>query len=486
MNLSNALQENMEMLKKTFGNDQSLIFREFSIGGIGNVECLAVFIIGMVDMSRINFEIIKPLLDMKAKETDTDIYLLSVMKNMITSAQVETTDNLDKVVDFLLKGYTLVLIDGYDKAIAINTLSMKRRSISEPESEKIVRGPRDGFNESLFTNISLIRSRIKSEDLKFYFKNIGRITKTKVCLCYLDNIASQDIVKEVERRLDEIDIDGILDSGYIQELIEDEGYSPFRTIGYTERPDTVVGKLLEGRIAILCDTSPVALTLPSLFVEYFIVNESYYNNFYYASFNRLLSWIGFFLTTSIPALYTAIITFHQEMLPTPLILSISAAREGVPLPTIAEMILILLVFEILREASVRIPAVIGQTISIVGALIIGQAAVEARLISAPIIIVAALSGMTSFLVPKMEQAIIVVRLLFLLASAFIGLYGYIFCFIILLIHLASMKSFGIPYMMFGSSLLPQDQKDVVLRAPWWNMKKRPRIIASKNMDRQKR
>ncbi len=293
-----------------------------------------------------------------------------------------------------------------------------------------------------------------------------------------------EIVEEVNKRLDGIDIDGILDTGYILELIGDNTYSPFTTIGYTERPDAVVGKLLEGRVAILCDNSPVALTLPFLFIEYFSVSQDYYSHFLYASFNRLLSWIGFFLTTSIPAIYTAIITFHQEMLPTPLILSVSAARQGVPLPSIAEMILILFVFEVLREASVRIPAVIGQTISIVGALIIGQAAVEARLISAPIIIVAAASGITGFLVPKMEQAVILVRFMFLLASAFMGLYGYIFLCIILYIHLTSMRSFGIPYMLFGSSLLSQDQKDIVFRAPWNKMIKRPRILASKNTNRQ--
>lgn len=259
MNVSNILQENVTMLKSAFKDDQSLLFREFSIGGTKNVECLAVYIEGMVDMARVNTEIISPLLNLKAKETDTDIYLPSVLKNKISSAQVETTSEYDKLVNYLINGYTVILIDGYDKVIAINTLSVERRRISEPDSEKVVRGPREGFNESLANNISLIRARIRSEKLKFHFREIGSVSKTKVCLCYLEDIASLEIVKEVEKRLDEIKIDAILDSGYIQELITDAGYSPFRTIGHTERPDVVEGKLLEGRVAIVCDGSPFAL-----------------------------------------------------------------------------------------------------------------------------------------------------------------------------------------------------------------------------------
>ncbi|HYE83933.1 MAG TPA: spore germination protein [Clostridia bacterium] len=485
MEISNILQDNIAALKKTFIADESLLFREFSIGGAKNVECVAVYVDGLVNVTRINDEIISPLLDMKASETNTDIYLPSVLKNKITSAQLETTGNYNELTNFLLNGYTSILMDGYKQAIVINTSGMERRKISEPDTEKVVRGPREGFNESLFTNISLLRSRIKSESLKLHFREVGRLTKTKVCLCYLENVASLDTVKEVERRLDHIDIDGILDSGYIQELISDERYSPFRTIGHTEKPDVVAGKLLEGRLAIFCDGSPFVLTLPYIFIEYFHVSEDYYSNYYYVTFNRLLSFTSFFITTSIPAIYTALITFHQEMLPTPLILSISAARQGIPLPTIAEMILILFVFEVLREASLRIPTVVGQTISIVGALIIGQAAVEAKLISAPIIIVAAASGLTSFLVPKMEQGVIIVRLVFLLSSAFLGLYGYIFSVIAMYIHLASMKSFGIPYMLFISSLSVEDQKDVLIRAPWWLIKKRPKLIAEKNIRRQK-
>lgn len=486
MNVSHVLQDNISFLKNTFNKDESLIIREFSIGGAANIDCTAVFIDGMVGAERINTEVIGPLLAMEEREADKDIYLPNVLKNVISSPQVETTESFEEILNYLLNGFTVIFIDGYEKAIAANTLQLFRRKPIEPVSEKVVRGPRDGFNESLFNNITFVRSRIKNEKLKFHFREIGKQTKTKVCVCYIEGIAQESIVKEVEKRLDAIDIDGILDSGYIQELISDNGYSPFRTVGHTERPDVVAGKLLEGRVAIFCDGTPFVLTMPYLFLEYFSSNENYYNHFYYATFNRILSLIGFFLSTSVPAIYIALITYHQEMLPTSLILSISAARQGIPLPTIAETILILFIFEILREASIRIPEVIGQTISIVGALIIGQAAVEARLISAPIIIIGAISGITSFLVPKMEQGIIITRLAVLLSSAFLGLYGYTFCGILLFIHLTSMRSFGIPYMLFSASLSGKDQKDVIYRAPWWSMFSRPRIIASQNTTRKKK
>jgi spore germination protein KA len=486
MNVSHVLQDNITALKNGFDKDDSLLIREFSIGGAANIDCIAAFIDGMVNMERINNEIIGPMLSMKEQEADKDIYLPNVLKSVITSPQVETAGSFNEIMNYLLNGFTVILIDGYDKAIAANTLKVFRREPVEPVSEKVVRGPRDGFNESLFINISLIRSKIKNEKLKFHFREIGRETKTKLCLCYIEGIAQDSIVEEVEKRLDAIDIDSILDSGYIQELICDKGYSPFRTIGHTERPDVVAGKLLEGRVAIICDGSPFALTMPYLFLEYFSSNENYYNHFYYAAFNRMLSLIGFFLSTSVPAIYVALITYHQEMLPTALILSISAARRGIPLPTIAETILILFVFEMLREASIRIPEVIGQTISIVGALIIGQAAVEARLISAPIVIIGAVSGISSFLVPKMEQGIIIPRLAMLLSSAFLGLYGYTFCGILIFIHLASIKSFGLPYLLFSASLSSKDQKDVIFRAPWWSMITRPRIVTSQNITRKKK
>ncbi|MDF2519531.1 MAG: spore gernimation protein, partial [Clostridia bacterium] len=312
----------------------------------------------------------------------------------------------------------------------------------------------------------------------------GAETKTKICICYIENIVDKKIVEELHRRLDKIDLDGVLDVAYLAELITDDIATPFRGLGDTERPDVVAGKLLEGRVAILCDGTPIALTLPFIFLEYFNVNEDYYNNYFLATFNRAIRWLGFFLTSSVPAIYVALVTYHQEMIPTQLLLSISASRQGVPFPTIVEAIVMLIVFEIIRETSVRIPTAVGQTISIVGTLVIGQAAVEAKLVSAPMIIVAAITAITSYIVPRMQIELIITRFIFLFLSAFLGLYGYIFGCIILFIHLSSLRSFGIPYMLNIASLNKSDIKDTIIRVPWSSMKKRPELIAAKNRVRK--
>jgi len=303
-------------------------------------------------------------------------------------------------------------------------------------------------------------------------------------VCYIDGIAKESIHKELMKRLIDIDIDAILDSGYIEEIIKDAPYSPFRTVINTERPDVVAGKLLEGRFAVICDGSPVVLTLPSIFVEIFQSNEDYYDNFIYSSFTRFLRWLCFFLSTSVPAIYVAIVTFHQELLPTPLLISIYASRKGVPFPSVVEALGMSIIFEILREAGLRMPKHIGGAVTIVGALVLGDAAVAARLVSAPIVEITAITGIATFLIPQV-LGIIIVRLILLILASFLGLYGYIFGVMGLVLHLMSIRSFGVPYMTNVPSFSNQDIKDTVIRAPWWNMYLRPKMF-TKNKKRMKK
>jgi len=293
-------------------------------------------------------------------------------------------------------------------------------------------------------------------------------------------MASEKILTELVERLDKIDIDGVLDSNYIQELIKDEPLSPFKTIGNTERPDVVAAKLLEGRFAVIVDGSPSALTLPFLFIEYFQVNEDYYQNYIFSSINRLLRIIAAYITISTPAFYVGLTTYQQEMIPEELLFSISASRRGVPFPTIVEAVVMILIFELLREAGTRMPESIGQTVNIVGALVLGQAAVEARFVSSPIIIVTALTGITGLITPKIKGPIISLRFILLFLSAVLGLYGYTFGVMGLFIHLFSMRSFGIPYMLRLGSLRPEDVKDTVVRAPLWFMYFRPQLLSPRN------
>jgi len=266
----------------------------------------------------------------------------------------------------------------------------------------------------------------------------------------------------------------------IAELISDSAISPFKSVGSTERPDVVAAKMLEGRIAIIVDGTPVAITAPHIFIEYFQVNEDYYINYYFSSINRVLRILCFILSISLPAVYISLTTFHQEMIPTPLIRSISAARQGVPFPTVVEVMLLLITFEILREAGTRMPTAIGNALSIVGALVLGQSAVEARLVSAPVVIIVAFTAIAGLALQRMSGAIIISRVIFIIFSSIIGLYGYIFGILGLLIHLFSLRSFGVPYMLTLMNLDPQDIKDTVIRSPLIYMKYRPKFIAPNN------
>lgn len=478
--LKKALDANIGLFKEIFRDDDTFVMRCFENRQNDEIKCCILFVDQMVNKEMIDENIIRPIL-----LNTTGIKDIDILENQVVfTNNVQKTKSVDPLVQAIVAGNTVLLLDGSSEALIIGTKEWKSRALEEPEAEKTIRGSREGFIETLMVNLTLIRRRLQTPRLKFKFKTIGVETHTRVCVCYIEGIVNQKILNELWKRLDNIGIDGILGAGYISELIRDSPFSPFKTIGSTERPDIVAAKLLEGRIAVVVEGTPVVLTVPYLFNEYFQTNEDYYVNFYFSSINRILRILGFIITVSVPAGYVALMAFHQEMIPTHLLLSISSARQGVPFPTIVETILLLFVFEILRETGTRMPSNIGQALSIVGALVLGQAAVDARIMSAPVIIVVALSGITGLLIPKMSGAIIILRLIFLLLSAYLGLYGLIFGIMGFLLHLCELRSFGIPYMIYISSLNPEDLKDTTIRAPWWYMKYRPRLIAVNNRVRQ--
>lgn len=483
-NVSDSIEENFRRMKEIFRNDQGVVYRKFLIAREKSCQGLIIYIDCISDTTVVSNNILKPLMEIRRSELSERIHIEQIANNFLSSGKFKRTSDFAELTSSILSGDTAFFLEHSKEALIIHTAGWEERAVEEPDSEKVVRGPKEGFTESLETNMSLIRKRFKTTDLKFEMKQIGRITKTNICICYIQGIASPKVLAEVRRRLDDISIDGVISSGYLQEFMDDSPYSPYKTIGDTERPDIVAAKLLEGRIAVLSDGSPFALTMPFIFLEYFQINADYYENYYFASINRIIRWIGFFMTTSLPAIYTALVAFHPEMIPTPLLMSIAASRQGRPFPTVVEALLMLFVFEMLREAGTRIPSVVGQTISIVGALVIGEAAVEAHLVSAPMVIVAALTGITVFLTPKMGAGIILMRLTALLLSAFLGMYGYIFTFIAFYTFLSSVRSFGVPYLLGINVLDNESQKDVFIRAPWSTMKKRPQLLAPGNKYRQ--
>lgn len=475
--LTKSLNSNIELIKGVFKGDDSLIARYIENPYNVSFKCCIFYIDGMVNNLLMNQDIIKPLLEYRLSNYSAN-YIDIIAKQITLSNSIEKTNDIERLTHAIVYGDCILLAEGCSDALILNTKGWITRSPSEPEIERVLRGPHEGFNESLMTNLSMLRRRLQTQELKMEFKTLGTRSKTKACVCYIDNLVNKKVLAELEKRLTQFSMDGVLDTNYISEFIKDEPYSPVKTVGSTERPDVAAGKLLEGRIALFLDGTPVVLTMPYLFIENFQSSDDYYINYYFASFNRIIRIVAFLISISAPAVYVALTTFHQEMLPTKLTISISMARQGVPLPTILETIAMLLVFELLRETSMRTNQSMGQALSIVGALVIGQAAVDAKLISAPIIIVVSIAGITGIMLPKLKGLIVALRFIFSVFSTIIGLYGYIFGMMGLLLYLINMRSFGIPIMLsIGESGL-QNNKDIFIRAPWWFMIKRPRFISS--------
>lgn len=477
--LGSTVDSNIKIFKSIFNNDDTIIYHEFQNQNTCDVKCCIIFANGMIERRILNESIVAPIMNNPSLNINKDL-LDYVLYKVISTCEGKKSSNVNNMIEQILSGDTLLLLDGFSEVIIIESKGWKTRSIEEPSTEKIVRGPREGFNESLITNLCMVRRKLRTTDLKFKFLNLGVRSNTQACICYIEGIANEKILKEFEKRLAGIDLDGMLATGYVMELIKDAPLSPFKTIGSTERPDVIAAKLLEGRVALILEGTPVAITVPHVFIEYFQTNDDYYISYYFSSISRLLRIIGFTIATSVPAIYVALTTFHQEMIPTPLIVSIAQSRQGVPFPSIIEAIGLLIVFEIIRETATRTPTQMGQTLSIVGALVIGQAAVDARLVSAPMIIIVALAGITGMIIPKMKGAVLVLMFLFLFLSAFLGMYGYIFGVAGLLIHLFEIRSFGVPFMLNLTSLDPQDLKDTAIRAPWWYMKHRPKYMSKDN------
>ncbi|MDF2989054.1 MAG: spore germination protein GerA family [Eubacterium sp.] len=485
--LLSSLDDNISLLKQIFSNDGTLIIRELKNKTSKDFRGCLLYIEGMVNTEIVNEYIIQPILACNLSDDLVhDNLIEELMSKVIVSNNVSLETEVNKVVSAIISGDTVFLSALYDKALVINSKGWQTRTISEPESARVVRGPREGFTEAIMMNLTLVRRKIKNSDLKFKFREIGERTHTRVCICFIESLAMEGILDELEQRLDKINIDGIMDSGYIQELIKDSPYSPFETVGFSERPDVVASKLLEGRVALFVDGSPFVLTVPYLFVENFQANEDYYNNFIFASINRLIRGFTAVVSNTIPAIFLALVTYHQEMLPTPLLLSISASRQGVPLPTSLSLFVMLFIFDILREVGTRMPSPIGQAVNIVGTLVLGQAAVEARLVSAPVVIITALTGIMTLINMNFIGSTITFRTYLLLGASVLGFYGFFLSLIMMYLHLMSIRSFGVPYMMNVTRAMNHDGQDAWIRAPWWVMTLRPKILGNKNLTRQPR
>jgi len=483
--LSPSLAANLQKLQsEIFANDETIVYRRFKTKKPRALDCALVYADNMVKHEYLSLSVLRPMMQAEVPGSVRGRQLAHYFaEQVIYSDDSQFAGSYSDIGDRIMEGVAVILVDGCSLGIVVDAKGWAKRAVTEPPTESVVRGPRQGFSEDLGVNISMVRLKIASPHFKTRFLSVGTQSKTRVAIMYLENVTSMALVEEVQRRIEQIKIDAVLDSGYIQELIQDAPFSPFPTIGQTERPDVVAAKILEGRVAVLVDGSPFALTMPYLLVEAFQANEDYYNHWIIASFHRLVRYISFFITTSTPALYIALISYHPQLIPTNLVVSIAAARKNTPFPGIVEVVGMGLVFEILREGGVRLPRPIGQAISIVGAIVLGDAAVSASLISAPMIIVVGITGVAGFVVPTLNDISVLMRLFFVLLAAALGLYGFVLGAIAIGLLLSSMESFGVPYLSTMTTLVPQDVKDTLLRVPWWQMVLRPRFIAAKDRQR---
>lgn len=467
--LSNDLKQNLDTITKALGDAQDLTIRKFTMASDDKVKAAVVALEGMTEHNLINEQVLKNLmLDVRFEDpTGNQALFQRIKTNGISSLAIKEVKTIDEAVKGIIAGDTVFLLDGVNQALVIGSRGFKQRAVSDPLTEGVVRGPRDGFTETLSNNIALIRRRIKSPDLRLFGLKVGERTQTDVSIVYLEGVAKPELVDEVKKRIEKIKIDGVLESGYLEEFIEDSPFSPFPQIEHTERPDKVSAAILEGRVAIMVDTTPFVLIVPTIFLQFIQAVEDYYERFYFGSFIRGIRFLALFLSIAMPALYIAVTSFHQEMIPTPLALSIAASREGIPFPTVGEALIMEATFEILREAGIRLPRPTGQAVSIVGALVIGQAAVQAGIVSQAMVIIVALTGICSFAVPAFNIGVAgrLLKFPLMLAAAFLGLPGIMAGLSIILIHLAGLRSFGVNYLDPVTSPNLNEFKDFTVRAP---------------------
>lgn len=410
--------------------------------------------------------------------------LFDNINNTIPNSKVKIINTYDDIFYHLSSGFTCIFVNGFDKCITLETKALLDRSITEASSEPVLKGPKDCFIENILANMGLIRKRIKDNNLYFDETKVGRRTKTKVIIGYINDIVDKKQVDKLKEKLNKIDIDGIIDSNYIKELLSNQKSFLPRVIS-TERPDVVSMGLLNGKIAIMVENTPYVLLLPTVFADFFNSSEDYYTKPFNASFTRILRYIAFFIAILVPAIYIAVTTFNMEVVPSSLLISFSIQKESVPFPTIIEILILIVAYEILREADTRKPQIMGASISIVGALILGEAAVSAGIISPIVVIIISISAVSGmgFNDPDITNAIRIWRILFMLAACLFGIVGIVILFIIFITKLNSIEVLGTPYLAPLSPFSLKDFKNSLTRFPQQKIKTRPTYFNKKNINR---
>lgn len=447
-------------------------------------KILICYIAELVDNNLLNDMVIYPICSYKG-EPENDIKNLLYSK-VLSSNEVTQLYTIQEAVDKMLMGNALILVDDANVILGCDVEKITVRAVSEPPTSVVIKGPREGFNESIKYNLALIRRRAKTDDLVVKTMDVGKMTKTQVAVVYFNSVADKRIVKKVEEKIKNIKIDGIVDSYYIVSYLMKNPKSLFKQIGDTEKPDILVAKMLEGRVGILVDGTPIALTVPFILIEDLQNGDDYYSQSISISFVRVLRLIGVIFAVLLPGIYVALEKFHYKILPIEFLVTIMNTTQGIPFSPFIEVLFVVLLFEILYEANLRMPQYFGMAMSIVGALILGETAVNAGLVSPPTVMIVALSGITFYIIPSQAAQFSMLRLIAIVIGATLGLYGIMIFCVFIVSYLSSFDSYNSAYLAPTAPYIASDQKDLFVRKTLKDMKQRPKSIANnrKNLDRR--
>ncbi|WDL98388.1 spore germination protein [Alicyclobacillus sp. ALC3] len=467
--LSHRLANSRAALQATFDNCSDLVYREIAMAS--GPSLLIVYIDGLVDTKILDQVVLQPLIFTGVPQGVGRLRNIHEMlsRQLVAVSQTEVVQTLEEVVHGIIKGSTAILSDGSKEALLISVQGFEKRAIEEPKSEAVLRGPRQGFTESLRVNTALLRRIIANPDLKMESSTVGDLTQTDLVIVYIEGVADGSVVQEVRRRIRNSSIQSVLASGYIEEYIQDSTWSPFPQVQNTERPDVAASSLIEGRVIIVCDGSPFVLIVPMTFWGGLQAADDHYERWEYAVLRRWVRYAMTFVSLTLPSIYVALTTYNPQLLPDRLMASIATARELSPFPTVIETTMMEIIFEGLQEAGVRLPGQMGPLVSIVGALVVGEAAVRANLVSAPIVIVVAMTGIASYAIPRYSFGIPfrMLRFVLLILAALFGVYGLSIGLAAILIHLVTLESFGTPFFTPVAPVVLFHLRDVVIRTPRW-------------------
>ncbi|MDO5337787.1 MAG: spore germination protein [Eubacteriales bacterium] len=480
--VSRRIWENEDYIRGQCEGCADIVVRTMRLGKNRKVDCLVVYLEVAVDNMMLEDSVIGKLINHFWEISPEDMKAF-LENNSLGISDVKELPDMEEAMSAMLAGNAIFFMDGYDKAIKISSKGYPSLGVQEAESEKVLRGAKEGFSDTLKSNSALIRKRLRDTRLKVEEHTLGLRSNTMVQLLYIEDLVQEEFLEKIRTRMEKFEIDGILDSGMIEQLTEESWYSPFPQFQSTERPDRAAMELLNGRIVLLCDNSPMALLLPTTFHSFMQTSEDRYNRFEMVTFLRILRYLAMAVATLLPGLYLSVVRFHTQVLPGNLILSFAEARSGVPFSSFTELLFLELSFELIREAGVRMPGALGNAVGIVGGLIIGQAAVSANLVSPIVVMIVALTALGSLAIPN-EEFSSPFRLLkygFLVLGGTLGIYGIALGGYLTVSHLSGLLSFGVPYLtpFVRADEGRQWQGDGILRLPLWKMKNRP-VYAKKN------